>query len=261
MKLKKAFERKETKYQLDQGTFAKFKQELSQHMDLDEFGLHTILSLYFDTPDYRMIQASMEKPKYKEKFRVRSYGVPDADGTVFLESKKKINGIVYKRRIPVPYLDCQAWQAGGSFPESPETPQINRELRWLFDQYQELRPRVLIAYDRMSFFCEADPDFRVTFDQRIRYRDEELELTRGSEGELVAPEVPVLMEVKAMGAYPLWFTQLLTKHHLHKSSFSKYAMTYRRHLAEEIAPVDRIFQPLIPDQSATSYTSATPIFS
>lgn len=243
MKLKKAFERKETKYQLTEATFAKFKQELASYMTLDEFGLHTILSLYFDTPDYRMIQASMEKPKYKEKFRVRSYGVPKASSTIFLESKKKINGIVYKRRIPVSYTDYEAWQQGGAFPESPDTPQINRELQWLFAQYDRLAPRVLIAYDRMSYFYEEDSDFRVTFDQRIRYRAEELDLTRGSQGSLVAPEVPVLMEVKAMGAYPLWFAQLLTKYGLHKASFSKYALTYRRHLAETVAPVDRLRQP------------------
>lgn len=240
MKLKRAFERKETKYRLDEACFAKFKQELARYMALDEFGLHTILSLYFDTPDFRMIQASMEKPKYKEKFRVRSYGVPTQEGTVFLESKKKINGIVYKRRIPTSFEEYATWQGGGAFPKSPETPQINRELRWLVDQYQDLAPQVLIAYDRMSYFYEEDPDFRVTFDQKIRYRSEDLDLTCGSYGALVAPEVPVLMEVKAMGAYPLWFSHLLTKYHLHKTSFSKYAFTYRRHLAQEVAPVDRI---------------------
>ena len=241
MKLKRAFERKETKYQLDELCFAKFKQELTSFMALDEFGLHTILSLYFDTPDFRMIKASMEKPKYKEKFRVRSYGVPEEFDTVFLESKKKINGIVYKRRIPVSFAEYAAWQAGGAFPEAKETPQINRELRWLVAQYPDLAPRVLIAYDRMSYFCEEEPDFRVTFDQRIRYRRQELDLSRGSYGELVAPGVPVLMEVKAMGAYPLWFSHLLTKYQLHKSSFSKYALTYRRHLAVAPAPVDRLF--------------------
>lgn len=93
MKLKKAFERKETKYTMSEETFHQFQTELNQWMQVDEFGLHTIMSLYFDTPDYVMIQHSMEKPKYKEKFRVRSYGVPDEQSTIFLESKKKSRGL------------------------------------------------------------------------------------------------------------------------------------------------------------------------
>lgn len=241
MKLKKAFERKETKYTMSEETFLQFQTELNQWMQVDEFGLHTIMSLYFDTPDYVMIQHSMEKPKYKEKFRVRSYGVPDEQSTIFLESKKKIKGIVYKRRIPVSYQAYHNWQTGqGLFPESPDTPQINRELKWLFAQCHELAPRVLIAYDRMSYFYEEDPDFRVTFDQRIRYRDTDLDLTKGSGGALVAPEIGVLMEVKAMGAYPLWFVHLLTKYGLKKDSFSKYAFTYRRHLADHLAPIEQL---------------------
>lgn len=241
MKLKKEFERKETKYTMDEQMFQNFQAELAEWMQVDEYGLHTILSLYFDTPDFQMIRHSMEKPAYKEKFRIRSYGVPKNEGTVFLESKKKIAGIVYKRRIPVTYESCRQWLVDtGDFPENSEAPQITKELKWLLAQYQQIAPRVMIAYDRLSYFCEDDPGFRVTFDQRIRYRRENLDLQAGSAGSPVAPEIAVLMEVKALGAYPLWFAHLLTKYQLHKSSFSKFALTYRRHLANQQAPIDRL---------------------
>ena len=55
-----------------------------------------------DTPDHRLIRSSLEKPVYKEKLRLRSYGVPQSDTTVFAELKKKYKGIVYKRRIGMP---------------------------------------------------------------------------------------------------------------------------------------------------------------
>ena len=51
---------------------------------------------------YRLIRASLEKPAYKEKLRLRSYGVTEPGGEVFLELKKKYKGIVYKRRITLP---------------------------------------------------------------------------------------------------------------------------------------------------------------
>lgn len=232
MKLKKVFQRKETKYLLTQEQFTLFFEELQHYMEIDEYGLHTILSLYFDTEDFRFIQKSMQKPKYKEKFRVRSYGVPRQETPVFLEIKKKVKGIVYKRRVATPYNTYTNWLHEKIFKETAEAAptQIEKEINWLFKKNKDLEPRVLIAYDRLSMFTEEDSEFRVTFDQKIRFRSTKLDLMMGSGGELVAPEIGVLMEVKAMGAYPLWFVHLLNKHAVRKGSFSKYAETYKRHL-------------------------------
>ena len=68
-------------------------------MKEDAFGSYTICNIYYDTPDWRLIRASLEKPAYKEKLRVRSYGVPTETDRVFVELKKKFDGVVYKRRI------------------------------------------------------------------------------------------------------------------------------------------------------------------
>lgn len=230
MKLKKVFQRKENKYLLTQSQFQSFFDDLHQYMSVDQYGLHTIQSLYYDTPDYYFIQRSISKPKYKEKFRVRSYGTARADSLVFLEIKKKVAGIVYKRRLVLTYEEYLNWEASGKFSEQLSSVQIAREITWLFYRQPALSPKVLITYDRLSLFMVDDSEFRVTFDQNIRYRTENLALDNKTSGELVAPEVGVLMEVKAMGAYPLWFTALLAKYPIQKSSFSKYAQTYQRHL-------------------------------
>lgn len=232
MKLKKVFERKETKYLFTQQQFEGFFEELQHYMSVDEYGLHTIRSLYYDTDTYKFIQHSMDKPKYKEKFRIRSYGTPNANSTIFLEIKKKVKGIVYKRRLPLAYQDYLVWVETGQFPEELKKTQIGQEIAWLFLKNPDLSPKVLISYDRLSLFCEDDEDFRVTFDQNICYQAEDVRVA-ASRGDLVAPELGVLMEVKAMGAYPLWFVELLTKYHAQKGSFSKYAQTYQRHLYKE----------------------------
>lgn len=230
MKLKHIFERKETKYIINKATFDDFFHELMTYMNVDEYGLHTIFSLYFDTDNYTFIQHSLTKPVYKEKFRVRSYGVPTEESLLFLEIKKKVSGIVYKRRVPIPYQDYKRWQETGDLPMDVQTTQIGKEVRWLFTQHTDLRPRVLIAYDRLSLFDKEETAFRVTFDQHIRFRQTDLHFSGETQDELVAPEVDVWMEVKALGAYPLWFVSLLAAYDIRKASFSKYAQTYERYL-------------------------------
>lgn len=229
MKLKNVFQRKETKYLIPTTQFPSFLKDLKKQMQIDEYGVHTILSLYFDTPDDRFITNSMKKPKYKEKFRVRSYGIPKESSMVFLEIKKKVNGIVYKRRMPLTYAEYLKWFDQKQFPKN-EDEQIPQEVNWLFKRNPDLAPKTMIIYERMSLFGTSDPDFRVTFDQNIRFRSTNLDLSITGEETLVAPEVGVLMEVKALGAYPLWFVELLNDYQLRKGSFSKYAETYQRHL-------------------------------
>ncbi|MGX4685376.1 VTC domain-containing protein [Vagococcus sp. JNUCC 83] len=230
MKAKKEFKRKEHKYMIDLDTYEHFMTDLQQHMSIDSYGLHTIMSLYYDTEDFLLIKHSMEKPAYKEKLRVRSYQTPTEDTHVFLELKKKIQGTVYKRRIDMSYKDYVNLETQNILSDDLANTQTYREIDWVYKRYKNLKPRVLISYDRLSLFTPDDSNFRVTFDHDIRYRTHDLCLQHGSYGKIVAPEIGVLMEVKVLGAYPLWFVDLLNKYHLRKASFSKYSQTYCRYI-------------------------------
>jgi len=230
MKPKKEFKRKEHKFFISHDIYDSFINDLSNNMSIDSHGLHTIMSLYYDTDDFSFIKHSMEKPTYKEKLRVRSYGIPNNQTPVFLELKKKIQGTVYKRRIELPYVSYLDWERLGKISSSLNNTQIYREIEWVCKRHKSLRPKVLISYDRLSFYCRKQPDFRVTFDQDIRFRTTDLRLESGSYGKLVAPEIGVLMEVKVLGAYPLWFVNLLNKYDLRRMSFSKYAQTFQRYI-------------------------------
>ena len=88
-----SFNRYEHKYKLDTKTFNKVLEIMDEHMELDshcgEHSLYTIANIYYDTKDNSLIRESLSKPAYKEKLRLRSYGVPDMDSKVFLEIKKK----------------------------------------------------------------------------------------------------------------------------------------------------------------------------
>ncbi|MCA5012777.1 MULTISPECIES: polyphosphate polymerase domain-containing protein [unclassified Enterococcus] len=231
VKLKNSFQRKEKKYALSYEMYHKLKEELQVYMQEDEYGLHTIISVYFDTQDYEMIRQSIAKPTYKEKFRIRSYGVPKEHSEVFLEIKKKVLGVVYKRRISLPYRSAKRYiQHPHSLKlSSAKEQQIKQEIDWLFAR-KRLQPKVMIAYDRRALFALDNHDFRVTFDFNIRFRQEYLTKEITDFGERVAPEIDVLMEVKALGAYPLWFSEILAAFEVYPCSFSKYAQAYQRYL-------------------------------
>lgn len=231
VKLKNSFQRKEKKYSLSNKVYIELKEKLEAYMEEDSYGLHTIISIYFDTADYEMIRHSISKPTYKEKFRIRSYGIPQKNSAVFLEIKKKFKGIVYKRRMDLPFSSAKEYmECPKSFKEAKaNSQQIKQEIDWLFAR-KKLEPKVMIAYDRRAFLDSSDENFRITFDFNIRYNKITETKKINDMGERVAPEIDVLMEVKALGAYPLWFSELLASLEIYPTSFSKYAQTYQRYL-------------------------------
>lgn len=200
---------------------------LEGRMKPDDYGLSTICSLYFDTPDFRLIRTSMQKPTYKEKVRLRTYGVPN-DGTgAFAEIKKKYKGIVYKRRVKLPYSEALGWLCGES--EYPEPCQISREIDYLKEYYAPLLPACVLCYDRIAYYCEYDEGLRVTFDTNIRYRFEELDIRAGSGGEYLTHDGQYLMEIKIAGGMPVWLARGLCDAGIFPHSYSKYANAYMRH--------------------------------
>ena len=140
------FKRKELKYLLDTEQYGVVLSLLDGRMKLDEYGHSVICSLYFDTPDYRLIRTSMQKPPYKEKLRLRTYGTPTDGSIAFAEIKKKYKGIVYKRRVMLPYADALGWLTGGR--GYPEPCQISREIDYFRSYYEGLHPTMFLSYER-----------------------------------------------------------------------------------------------------------------
>lgn len=222
------FKRYEKKYLLNQAQYTALEEALLPYLQQDQYGRHTICNLYLDTGDYRLIRTSLEKPVYKEKLRVRSYGVPRRDGDVFLELKKKYKGVVYKRRTSLPQEEAMEFLCNGGTPQGDS--QILNEIRWFLDFYHP-QPMAFIGYDRVALFGKDGLDLRITFDRNLRWRDTALDLTRGDWGSpIISPEL-VLMEIKAPGALPLWLCRSMTELKIYPVSFSKYGACYEKFLA------------------------------
>ncbi len=218
------FRRKEIKFILEPRQRAALERAMRSHMKADEYGESTILSLYYDTPDSRLIRRSIEKPTYKEKLRLRSYGTAKADGKIYIELKKKFDGIVYKRRIAMKQNEAASWLAGKNI--RPEESQIAREIEWFRDFYKTLQPSMLLAYDRIAYFCPEDENLRITLDRNIRWRTDNLTLTAPPLGEQLLRPGQSLLEVKCADAMPLWLVNALNENDIRRVSFSKYGTAY-----------------------------------
>lgn len=224
MKIKSVFTRYELKYLVTKEQKKELLKLIDLYMTPDEFGQSSIYNLYYDTATFLLIRRSLDKPVYKEKLRLRSYLRADSDTQVFLELKKKHKDIVYKRRISL-----SEENATGYFENAfhlPDT-QIGREIDYFKNIYEDLAPRVWITYDRQAFFGKQDGDFRITFDENILWREEDLSLCSEKYGNLLLDEDLVLMEVKVTGGMALWLTHFLTENQIYKTSFSKYGNVYK----------------------------------
>lgn len=230
MAIQYTFARVEKKYFLTPQQYQRLLPALEANTRPDDFGPSTVYSLYCDTDDYGLIRHSEDKPVYKEKLRLRSYGVPGETDSVFLELKKKYKGVVYKRRVSLPLREARAYLETGQCPGGDS--QIFREIDW-FIRANHPRPKALIACDRTALVGRDEPCLRLTFDRRIRWRETDLDLAAGEkEMQVLEPDL-ILMEVKAPGAVPLWLSHLLSQLQIFPTTFSKYGACYKNYLLPE----------------------------
>ena len=247
------FKRVEKKYLLSGEKYAQLMTALADYITPDEYPHSTICSMYYDTPDFKLIRASIEKPLYREKLRVRSYGVPKADSKVFVEVKKKYDGVVYKRRLKMELGELEAYlnerkepkhflekitnsrapgapAAAQSAEEAFTDRQIYNEVNYFLDHYGNLRPMMFLSYERDAFFAKDDRDLRITFDSDITYRREDLRLEDGVFGKKLIKPDQHLMEIKVPGAMPLWLAHILDRLEIRSSAFTKYGNAYKQEL-------------------------------
>lgn len=219
------FKRYELKYLLTDEQKKKLLSVMERYMVLDKYGRTTIRNIYFDTDTWLLIRKSIEKPKYKEKLRVRSYQRATDDSMVFVELKKKYDGIVYKRRLSMPEKEAVEWMSGER--HCRERSQISEEVDYFLKFYSKLHPAVFLSYEREAYYSRDGSDFRVTFDDTILCRQDGLSLQEEAHGIPLLPEGTVLMEVKCSDGIPLWMTEFLSKERIYKTSYSKYGTAYR----------------------------------
>ncbi len=221
---KDTFQRIETKYLLEDFQYRALRERLEGMARVDEYGKTSILNIYYDTPNFHLIKTSLEKPVYKEKLRLRTYGIPEDDTRAFIEIKKKFKGVVYKRRIGMDYQDAVDYLNNG-VPCKKES-QISHEIDYFKQFYKGLRPAMAISYDRIAMAGIEDPELRITFDENIRWRVDHLDLKQGNVGQEILKPGQHLMELKIAGAMTMEMAHILDELSIRQTSFSKYGKGY-----------------------------------
>ena len=228
MSYQSIFKRYEIKYLITEEQKKRRLKVMEPYMKIDKYGKTNIRNIYFDTDTYELIRKSIEKPMYKEKLRVRSYGCPGKDSDVFVELKKKCDGIVYKRRLSLP--DEKAKKAFLSHESLPINSQIAREIDYFRNYYDTLKPVVFLSYDREAYFTLIESDLRITFDSNIFSRLNDFNLSSDVYGyPVLSPEMSI-MEIKTSSAIPIWLAGFLSEEKIYKTSFSKYGATYQKYI-------------------------------
>ncbi len=223
---KDVFARIELKYLMTDEQYVALRKRLEPIAKVDEYGETQILNIYFDTPRYNLIRTSSEKPYYKEKLRFRCYGTPEDDTLSFVEIKKKSGGIVYKRRIGLPYKEGVANLYDGK--PFRENSMITKEIEVFMDRYKELEPAMAISYKRTALAGIEDPGLRITFDRDLRWRTTDLYLTYGDKGHKILEDGMHLMEVKVDKAVPYELARIFNELGIYKTSISKYGRAFQQ---------------------------------
>ena len=223
MSYQAVFKRYEIKYLLTKEQKCAVLEAMEGHMSIDKYGRTIIRNIYYDTDNFRLIRRSLEKPMYKEKLRIRSYGRAGKEDKVFVELKKKYDGIVYKRRLSMNEDVAREWIIG-EIPQ-PVSGQISDEIDYV-SKFYGLKPKAFISYEREAYFSDEDEEFRVTFDENITCRTTDLHLDTEVYGDVILGDGLTLMEIKTPGGIPLWMTSVLTENKIYKTSFSKYGKAY-----------------------------------
>lgn len=215
------FRRVEKKYMVNKEQYLNIKNFLNKKMIEDEHGKSTICNIYFDTQNYDLIMHSITKPIFKEKIRLRSYNIPNLQSDVFLEIKRKFNGIVSKRRVEMKLSDYYKFEKNNNNFNG----QVENELKYYFELYN-LEPKMFLSYYRRAYYDKENKDFRITFDSNIIARNYDLKIEKGNYGTPILEEDKYIMEIKTLGAIPMWYVKKLDELKVAPCGFSKYGEAY-----------------------------------
>lgn len=230
------FKRYEKKFLLTKTQYNNILPKLLAHgMEYDEHcpdgKTYFIYNLYYDDETFSVIRNSTKQPNptFKEKLRLRSYTVPNDNDKVFLELKRKVKGIVLKRRIRLPYSEALAFTRDMTRPHTDGYTQelICDELEYYLSHHP-VSAKVYLSYERIALFDKNDRDFRVTFDKNVLTRRYDLDLAKGSYGEKLLHDDELIMEVKIAASVPKWLCDILAEEKIYMSGFTKYGNEYRR---------------------------------
>jgi len=227
------FQRRELKYYLPKQLYPELIRLIRPYMTLDEHlkrneaKSYLVRSLYLDTDDFRFYHEKLAGSHTRRKFRIRGYN--DERSEVFLEVKRKYNNIIVKERALIHHEELPKIldRYGGYHPDGKrsdaEIKVINSFL--LFVPMLQLRPAVLVAYEREAYTGIFDDGVRLTLDRNLRCLSGRIAddiFYTGTDWRFVNNRC--ILELKFNNTLPFFFKRVIQKLNLWAEAIPKYCI-------------------------------------
>jgi len=200
--------------------------------EADDLNQYTVRSIYFDTQQYDFYFEKIDGIKNRKKVRLRGYNLEDYSNTVFLEIKRKYDIPIIKYRAPLKYKDAldifEQSKINGHILISENFPKgYENSKRFFYQVYSKnLRPVVLVIYEREAYLSKFDDSVRITFDKNLRSKAyPSLDELYKEDRIRHSLQDHFILEVKFNKHFPGWLNPIISRHGLRKQSASKYVIS------------------------------------
>lgn len=232
MQTKLHFSRFEFKYVLPLALREEVESELGFFLQLDPYVLtkphkkYMVRSLYFDDDAHTNYYDKAEGILHRSKFRLRTYSDDQQEACAsFLEIKGRHDALVFKHRTPLILNEQDSFKSGEKVTGNKILSHIDEgpiKERFAFELLKKkIKPMMLIDYLRRPYISKYDPEFRLTFDEKLRGTSTECLYPHAYENSKGILRGYTVMEVKFRHHMPSWFHRIIQYYSLRRVSVSK----------------------------------------
>lgn len=232
------WQRYEAKFLINECQAAEIRRYCLDHLPRDSHASrrngyeYPVNSLYLDSASRVLLQHTLQKRMNRYKLRVRTYRQCHeawTDAPVFVEIKRRLNGLVHKTRARVGpeavesliWADCTLFDGRGAYDRATEE-NVNAFLR-LRNQIRAF-PVVGTWYMREAYEGNSAERIRITLDRGIHYGIWMRAQSEATETWAPVNAGGVVLEVKFTNTYPFWVAHMLRRLDVLRRGVCKYVL-------------------------------------
>ena len=187
---------------------------------------YPVYSLYMDSPQLSLYNATAQGMKNRFKLRIRYYD-DSPEGPIFAEIKRRLDNVICKQRVGVRREKITELLRGVVPARSA---MLNgRQDASALEEFCKLArslgaiPTLIVGYDREAYLDSITGTCRVTFDRNLRARSfDEFEGLTTNLQPARHQDPGVILEMKYVDRLPQWMQAVILQFGLQRQSVPKY---------------------------------------
>lgn len=243
----------EFKYIVPVSQLDELREAIKPYVELDPYAAemeaneYTVRSIYFDTSRFDYYYEKIDGYKIRKKIRIRGYNVQKGGDTVFMEIKRKLKEPIEKDREKMTFEIMKRLMAGEgaqAYGDVDDDHGVNGAGKFLYHVYRNnLKPVVLVIYEREAFFDRFKTEVRITFDKNLRgIAYPTIDDLYSEKNAVAANKGRFIFEVKFFDHFPGWLRPITGQLNLVRRSASKYVMCIDAHHLTERSEKSDMFK-------------------